>query len=629
MATQAQINAIASLYAGYFDRAPDPVGLQFWINQIDNGRAFNTIAADFAAGFEAKALYPFLTSPGIVDPSSFVTSVYNNLFNRGPDAAGLKFWTDVIKAGTVPVGDMIQRIIDGAQDAPTATPPTFDLKIMANKQAVGLDFATKAATKPGFVFDTAAAAAAKAAMDGVTDDVATVATAKAAIDAFIGTVGAPTTGAGIPGEIFTVSSNADNITGTANDDTIRSISTDALSSNDVINGGGGKDTLTISSTGQTPNSSPVIQNVEIINDADVTSSDLSATSGIQQYWSTGSSNIIRNASLDTIFGTKLTASGTISLGFKTSTTGSSDTVKIATMDNVGTTTFTGTDTFAGTSSSVKLGAETLEVSALGGTDGKFGGTGTAADDSVFIGYMADLKVLKVSGTGDIALDGKAVSTTPLGTLKVTNIDTRETTGYTMVDVSDTNTNITANGGNGADDFRLGNGNNTVSSGGGNDIVTTGSGTDMIQTGAGKDILSGGTGTNTLDGGSGADEMVGQGVDTFVITTDDTSIASVDRITGNFTSGSDKLEFGGVAGTTTNYKEATGTVNSYSDALSVANGLLDGTILYATVQNTATGPLQAGIIVFADTNGDGTADHVVNIAGSAGGSYGNIDFGDII
>ncbi|MFG6535715.1 DUF4214 domain-containing protein, partial [Sulfitobacter sp. 1A16787] len=42
MATSTQINAITALYVGYFDRAPDPAGLQFWIDQIDNGREFNT-----------------------------------------------------------------------------------------------------------------------------------------------------------------------------------------------------------------------------------------------------------------------------------------------------------------------------------------------------------------------------------------------------------------------------------------------------------------------------------------------------------------------------------------------------------------------------------------------------------
>jgi len=71
MATTAQIDSIVALYAGYFDRAPDPIGLQFWIDQIENGREFNTIAADFAASPEAEALYPYLTAPALVTPTAF------------------------------------------------------------------------------------------------------------------------------------------------------------------------------------------------------------------------------------------------------------------------------------------------------------------------------------------------------------------------------------------------------------------------------------------------------------------------------------------------------------------------------------------------------------------------------
>ena len=49
-------NFLVSLYVGYFNRAPDPAGLQFWIDQVEAGRDTNTIAADFAASPEAKSL---------------------------------------------------------------------------------------------------------------------------------------------------------------------------------------------------------------------------------------------------------------------------------------------------------------------------------------------------------------------------------------------------------------------------------------------------------------------------------------------------------------------------------------------------------------------------------------------
>lgn len=614
MATQAQINSITALYAGYFDRAPDPSGLQFWIDQIDGGRAFNTIAADFANGFEAKGLYPFLTAAVPTDDgiNTFVKAIYQNLFNRAPETSGLNFWSGVIKAGTVPVGDMIQSIINGAKDAATATPPTFDKATMDNKIAAGRDFAADAAATPGFTYkdDPAAAATAKSIMDTVTNDPATVAAAAALTDTFLGSGGTQT---GTPGETFTLVGNTpDNINGTANDDIIRALSSNALESTDVIKGNGGSDTLNISSGAHGSNIAPVMTGVEIVNDADSSRMDLTSMMGIEQYWSTGTSNRVENASLSTIFGTKLTAANSVDIDILTSTAGSSDTLKLAAMDNSGTTSFR--------SSSDAASIESVDIAAMGGTDGASGGSGTAADDSINIDNFSGLTTVKVTGSGDILVDASGGST------KITSVDTTSAGGYTMVDVTNSSQNVTANGGDGADDFRLGNGDNTVNTGAGKDIATTGSGADTVKTGAGNDILSGGTGTNTLDGGSGADQMVGQGIDTFVITTDDTSLSSVDMITGNFTTGSDKLEFNGTAGTNANYVEANGTVTSYNDGLSVANGLLDGTVLYAVVANTATGPLQAGILVFGDTDGDGTADHVVSIAGK---TTAQIDFGDII
>jgi len=142
MATTAQINDLVSLYVGYFNRVPDPEGLQFWIDQIDNGREYGTIAADFAGSVEARSLYPFLENAQDVSPDTFVRTVYQNLFNREPDAEGQAFWVGVLAGGTIPVGDMIESIINGAIDAPMADVPTFDAQVLDNKGIVGLNFVT-------------------------------------------------------------------------------------------------------------------------------------------------------------------------------------------------------------------------------------------------------------------------------------------------------------------------------------------------------------------------------------------------------------------------------------------------------------------------------------------------------
>lgn len=193
-------NFLVSLYVGYFNRAPDPAGLQFWIDQVEAGRDTNTIAADFAASPEAKSLYPFLTTPDVSSPTSFITAVYANLFNRAPDAAGQAFWEAQLSSGAVSPADAIDAIIKGATTAPDAT-------ILANKNIVGLDFATDAGNTPGFTFDLdgTSGSAAKDAISGVTEDSATVTAAQAATDAYL-------SGVANIGQTFTLTASSPSIT---------------------------------------------------------------------------------------------------------------------------------------------------------------------------------------------------------------------------------------------------------------------------------------------------------------------------------------------------------------------------------------------------------------------------------
>ncbi|MFG6515430.1 DUF4214 domain-containing protein [Sulfitobacter sp. TB366] len=243
MATLEQKQAITALYVGYFGRAPDPNGLQFWIDQIDNGREFNTIAADFAASPEAEALYPYLTTPDVSSPELFVKNIYANLFDRTPDDEGLEFWVDALESGSVSVGDMIAAIIDGARDDEETG--TSDKSVLDNKVEAGLDFATKTANTPGFEFDAAAKAAAAAAVNGVTEDDATVEAAKAATDAFVSGESNPGTG-----DNFTLTSAiGEKVVGTAGNDTFTGVvgdgTTGTLQFGDQVDGGAGEDTLNL------------------------------------------------------------------------------------------------------------------------------------------------------------------------------------------------------------------------------------------------------------------------------------------------------------------------------------------------------------------------------------------------
>jgi hypothetical protein len=251
MATTAQIKSINALYVGYFNRAADPVGLQFWINAVDGGATINTIANAFAADSEAAALYPFLTTPGVTTPASFVGSIYLNLFNRTADAEGLKFWTDALAAKQVTAGDMIETITNAAL--------TTDKDILDNKIVAAQYYTENAASTPGYTFSNADA---KASLNGVTEDVTTIVTSKAATDGTVAT--GATAGESFALTTSVTAGSTDNIIGDASDNIIDGSIINSLQNADVIDGKGGNDTLNASVSGAAANA-PVITNVENIN----------------------------------------------------------------------------------------------------------------------------------------------------------------------------------------------------------------------------------------------------------------------------------------------------------------------------------------------------------------------------
>ncbi len=145
---------VAELYVATFNRAPDKPGLDFWVN--DSGFTIEQIATSFFDQTETQDLYP----PGTTE-TEFVTSVYDNLFNRLPDAAGLDYWVDALGSYAVTRPIMIEAVKNGAQ--------ATDAKIVANKAEVGLYYANKD-LQEYFL------------LSNVTEDLSTVEIAKSNID---------------------------------------------------------------------------------------------------------------------------------------------------------------------------------------------------------------------------------------------------------------------------------------------------------------------------------------------------------------------------------------------------------------------------------------------------------------
>jgi len=159
-ATDATRANVAKLYVATFDRAPDSAGLDYWVNT--SGLSLEDIAQSFFDQDETQALYPVGTAN-----TDFINSVYQNLFGRLSDAAGLAYWDNELNIGSFTKNSFIQAVIDGALDNENGN----DAQVLANKAEVGLKFAN-------FGFDNTTDA--KAIMEDISDDVATVTNAYAA-----------------------------------------------------------------------------------------------------------------------------------------------------------------------------------------------------------------------------------------------------------------------------------------------------------------------------------------------------------------------------------------------------------------------------------------------------------------
>jgi hypothetical protein len=138
------------IYIGYFGRAGDPGGANFWV--ADLLAQGNTLAAQvnasasFSVQPEAMATYPLLADPqsalgpgGTALIQNFLEAIYQNLFARAADAGGLAFWTNyilgVINSTTDPIviaNAIGLAVFDVALGAQTADQITLENKVTAS-----------------------------------------------------------------------------------------------------------------------------------------------------------------------------------------------------------------------------------------------------------------------------------------------------------------------------------------------------------------------------------------------------------------------------------------------------------------------------------------------------------------
>ncbi|MYM67236.1 DUF4214 domain-containing protein [Pseudoduganella sp. FT55W] len=86
--------SVYRLYSAMFNRGPDDSGMGYWINALDHGGRVVDIANGFVNSAEFIAIY----GANATD-TTFVTALYNNVLHRAPDSLGLNFWLDALHNG--------------------------------------------------------------------------------------------------------------------------------------------------------------------------------------------------------------------------------------------------------------------------------------------------------------------------------------------------------------------------------------------------------------------------------------------------------------------------------------------------------------------------------------------------
>lgn len=105
---------LQQLYIGYFGRAADQAGLNFWLDAINSsGLTLANVHTAFVNSTEYSAQYEGMTV------SQKVAAVYENVLGRVADEGGLDFWTNAINNGLITEDQLIEGLLSGlsANDA--------------------------------------------------------------------------------------------------------------------------------------------------------------------------------------------------------------------------------------------------------------------------------------------------------------------------------------------------------------------------------------------------------------------------------------------------------------------------------------------------------------------------------
>lgn len=109
---------LTRLYWAFFLRTPDLGGMDYWVGRLTAGKTLASVAKQFATSSEFQTKYGSKTN------SQFVTLIYQNIFDRNPDAGGLAFWTQKLDTQAKTRGDVMVNFSESSEGKRVLAPQT-------------------------------------------------------------------------------------------------------------------------------------------------------------------------------------------------------------------------------------------------------------------------------------------------------------------------------------------------------------------------------------------------------------------------------------------------------------------------------------------------------------------------
>ena len=474
-------DAVQRLYVAYFNRPADPASLAVFEGLLPTDRAATQ------AELQAIAEQYFSPSAEYADRYSgksnaeIINTLYQNLFGRDAEPAGLLSWTGKLDSGAETVASIALQLSFSAQGTDA---DAIAAKITAAK-AFTDEVASSSANIIGFS-GNAAAASARTWLADVTDD-ASATTAVAGVTAAVSS--AVTAGTAAAASSFTLTSTNDqgaDFTGGAGNDTYNAAlgtnhttaNGSTLNAGDLLTGDTGTDTLNVSIAGaHTGGATKTISGVttsgiEVLNiDNYETSTNADEISAAQM---TGLTNVNQNNSAATGDTIVSSLTGLVSAGMG----GGNGDLTISYTDA----TVAGTADAMALTLSGQTGGTFVATSATGGGIETLNITSSGSKNTVALGDGATATITKVTVSGDQTTVLTEAASDPADA--VTTIDASAATGNVSYTTGTAARDMTITGGSGDDTFTIGG--------------TTFTAADTVDGGAGSDTLSIGNTANATE-----------------------------------------------------------------------------------------------------------------------------------